>query len=223
MRPTWRTALILCTGAILTGKIQAAEAGRTKAAIAASWSAEQRAAVRWDIAKRAERVAEHQQRRAQQRRLAPAESRSLPADVIDGSRDPELFFPSQLFEILVRSSFVTLPRAYPHVVAQRTSDLFRQPKEWEQFASAVSDYAALLRNERLAADRLDRSAVVSLEQTKCRAAAKALSDVRSLFGRERFDLMLYEVVPPTMVETYTSDTDFETVVTNAMRRERGCD
>jgi hypothetical protein len=46
------------------------------------------------------------------------------ADVIDGSKHPERFFATELFEYLVRSAFVTLPEVYPQVIRQRSTDFF---------------------------------------------------------------------------------------------------
>lgn len=148
--------------------------------------------------------------------------RPAPADVIDGSRNPELFFPTELFEYLVRSSFVTLPQAYPHVVRQRTSDLFKVPAEWDRFAAIVTGYAKVLREERSAANAVDASAVAAMQSRKCVVEAHAFREARRAFGKTRFDRMLFETVPVSMTTSFSADTNFSTVTAKALEREEHC-
>ncbi|HVE71889.1 MAG TPA: hypothetical protein VNI54_11010 [Thermoanaerobaculia bacterium] len=143
-------------------------------------------------------------------------------DVIDGSKQPELYFVTELFEILVSSSFVTLPHAYPHVVRERSSDLFLEPAEWKAFTDIVADYARVLREQRAAAASSDRPAVSDLQALKCVEGAKALRNARQTFGRHRFDRMLYEVVPVGIRTTFSVDTDFEKAALAAREREERC-
>lgn len=175
------------------------------------WSATERAAARRDPAKRLERLRHH----------APG-GRNVPtaADVLDASTNPELFFPTELFETLVRFGFVMLPDTYPHVVAQRSSDLFRNRAEWERFGVLVREYAVVLKEEKSSADALDRSGVSRAHGAKCAAAARALRAARQEFGRERFDRMLYETARTR--RTYSLDTDLDAVITNARERDELC-
>lgn len=181
------------------------------------WTSSERAQARRNVDERRQRVAAFTARQ-------PSQAMSVPgaADVIDGRRDPQLFFAIELFEHLVRSSFVALPEAYPQVVQQRSSDLFRQPAEWEQFAAIVSEYAALVRQEVNAAKALDVHRIQALQSDKCVAGARALREARHAFGRERFDRMLYETVPVGIVASFTADTDFDRLIASAREREEGC-
>jgi hypothetical protein len=184
------------------------------------WTSQERAQARRDPAKRLERLRAD----AQERRSHPISSKSLPplSDVIDGKRNPELYFPTELFEYLVRSAFVTLPGVYVHVVQQRTSDLFRNPADWDRFAAIVADYARVLQEEHGAADTLDKKAVDAIQSRKCAAEALALRDARQTFGKTRFDRMLYETVPVSMSRSYSADTNFEVSIGSALAREEHC-
>jgi hypothetical protein len=171
------------------------------------WTSRERADARRDPAKRRERLREDEA----ERRTWPASAKHLPppADVINGAKHPELFFVTELFEYLVRSAFVTLPEAYPHVVRQRTSDLFKDDADWKRFASIAADYAAVLRTEHDA-------------ERKCAAEARALREARRTFGKTRFDRMLYETVPVSMESSFSADTNFEVSIGSALARDERC-
>lgn len=216
------TALALCIAAGLNG----VAAARSNDATSPSskqpwqWTSQERAAARGDPARRTERVSAYEKERQPSRAVAygfPAV-----ADVIDGSRNPELYFPTELFEYLVRSAFVTLPVVYPHVIQQRSSDLFRNKGEWDRFADIVTKYVDVLKQEKSAADAVNATAATALEAKKCAAEAHALTAARRAFGRERFDRMLYETVPQSMVTTFSIDTDFDKAIGRALQREEGC-
>ena len=178
-----------------------------------NWTAAERVKARRDPTQRDRRIATYRQR---------AGTPGPVADVIDGSATPELFFPGELFEYLVRSSFVTLPQAYPGVVRQRTSDLFRETMEWETFRAITAGYASVLADEQAALRRGDARAISALQDRKCAAAADAFRAARQAFGRERFDRMLYEVVPVSIKVSYSRDTNFEVVLAKALERESRC-
>jgi hypothetical protein len=184
------------------------------------WTSQERADARRDPAKRLERVRLEE---AEQRRLR-IDTSHLPksADVIDGNRNPELFFVTELFEHLVRSAFVTLPDAYPHVVRQRTSDLFKDSAEWERFRKIAADYAQVLKEEHVAANALDKRAVSMIEKQKCAAEAHALREARRAFGKTRFDRMLYKRVPVSMKSSFSADTNFEISIGSALDRDLRC-
>ena len=184
------------------------------------WTSRERAEARRDAAKRRERV----QAEAAERQTWPASAKRLPpaADVINGAKHPELFFITELFEYLVRSAFVTLPEAYPHVVRQRTSDLFRDADDWKRFAAIAADYAAVLRTEHEAANALDKNATAAMQSQKCAAEARALRQTRRTFGKTRFDRTLYEMVPVSMTSSFSAGTDFEASIGSALARDERC-
>jgi len=131
-----------------------------------------------------------------------------------------LFFSTELFEMLVRSSFVLLPHTYPHVIRQRSTDLFQNPGEWDEFVVIVRDYAEVIRQEASAANAIDSKRVSALQEAKCAAAARALRETRKKFGRQRVDRMLYETVSTT--RSFGWDTDLEKNIGNALAREERC-
>jgi hypothetical protein len=199
--------------------------GSTAAATASNkqpweWTAQERAEARRDPARRLERL--HEGKSAPRALGVSATRGSSLADVIDGSRHPELFFVTELFEYLVRSAFVTLPDVYPQVIRQRSNDLFRNQADWKRFAAIVANYSLVLKEEHGAANALDRSAVTAVQSRKCIAEARALREARSTFGKTRFDRMLYETVPVSMSRSYSVDTDFETSINSALGHEEGC-
>jgi hypothetical protein len=184
------------------------------------WTNAERAAARRDPAKRLDRVPTYEQQQRSSR--IAANSAATVADVIEGDKHPELYFPTELFMVLVRSAFVTLPAGYPHVVRQRTSDLFKAKRDWDRFAVIVADYAKLLNQEATSADELDRSAISAIQSAKCTAEARAFREARWTFGRARFDRMLYETVAPGMSTTFSMDTDFGQSIATALEREQRC-
>jgi hypothetical protein len=189
------------------------------------WTSAERAQARRDPEKRIERVHAYQSNSRPSRTSSSALSYpNFPpvGDVIDGSRNPELYFVTELFEILVRSSFVTLPAAYPKVVRQRTSDLFKDGADWDRFVAIVAEYADVLKGEKTAAAALSKTGVTEIQARKCAAAARALQESRRTFGPIRFDRMLYETVPRSMRTTFSIDTDFEKSIGDALEREGRC-
>ncbi len=187
------------------------------------WTPAERAEARRNPAKRLERLRTSEGSEGE-RRTSRISANSVPtaADVIDSTRNPELFFVTELFEILVRSAFVTLPAAYPEIIRQRTYDLFRNRADWDQFAVIVADYAEVLKQEKAAADALNKSEVSEIQLRKCAAAGRALREARRTFGTQRFDRMLYETVPLGMRAVFSIDTDFDKSIGKALEREEHC-
>jgi len=184
------------------------------------WTAEERAAVLRDSTARTERVRAYEQKgRAARVRVGGS---AVAADVIDGNEHPELYFPTQLFEHMVRVAFAMPPGAYRHVVLQRSTDLFSNKADWDRFVEIASPYAQVLNDEKTKADALDKHAVSAIQGRKCAAEAAALRQERRAFGKERFDRMLYEAVAPTMVTTFSVDTDFATSIGKTLEREERC-
>lgn len=180
------------------------------------WTTEERERDTKDPEKRAQRIQENREFRKRMPPmppLPPLPGQKQPRkviepddDAIDGNLHPELFYVTELFENLVTSSFLTLPQIYPRVVVDRSSDLFRAPGEWAQFTEIVAEYATLLQRERQLVTTASRATpeelaainrqLASLRVHQCVAGSEALRKARQAFGKERFDRMLYEVVPP---------------------------
>jgi hypothetical protein len=184
------------------------------------WTPAERAQARLDLGKRVERIRAYEGE-LRTSGMPPAYVQAA-GDFIDGDSHPELFFVTELFEILVRSSFVTLPTAYPELIRQRSNDLFKDRAEWDQFATIVAEYADVLKEEQAAADVLNKMGVSAAQSRKCAAAARALREARRTFGRVRFDRTLYETVPAGMRTLFSIDTDFDKAIAMALKREEGC-
>jgi hypothetical protein len=192
------------------------------------WSVEDRARLRGDVEQRRARNQRHEERNATIEHRAPIATFDE-SDLIEGSTNPELFFPTELFRQLVKSAFISNPTIYPQVVRDRTSDLFTRTEDWQYFATIVDDYATLLQREvqlgQLAAQApgSDRARIsnqlAAVQREQCRAMKSALTSARGKFGRDRFDRMLYEVVPPGLLISYG---DPDNQLKEVLRQERDC-
>jgi hypothetical protein len=201
--------LLCATGAFA----ESTPPGKAKAAWAMTQA--ERLEARMNPTARAERVRQSEQRAGRSIGVPPA-------DVLDGQMHPELFFPMELFESLVRVGFGPASATYPKMLQQRSSDLFRSPGEWERFEEITAEYRSLLQAQSAALSRFDQLAVDDLQTTKCRAGASALAASREAFGAERFDRVLYDIVAPALGTSYSVDTDFEKVARALIRKEEGC-
>jgi hypothetical protein len=193
------------------------------------WTPAERAAALRDPSARAARVRAHAAAGA---RLRPSSQPTPAADELDGNLNPELFFPAELYRDLVRLSFIHLPQVYQNVVRQRSSDLLQTPAEWDYFKSASTEVAALLAREhqlntqRLSAEppvraELDRE-LARVRNELCAATAAALRSLRTRFDRDRFDRMLYEVVPPGHGVSFGSASEVEAHVRRRLDEEERC-
>jgi len=184
------------------------------------WTAQERAATLHDTSARSERIRAYEQK-GRAARVQVGGFGSV-ADVIDGTTHPELYFPTQLFEHMVRVAFGMPPGAYRHVLLQHSTDLFSDKADWDRFVTIAAPYAAVLNEERTKADALDKRGVTAIQDRKCAAEAHALREARRAFGSERFDRLLYEAVAPGMVTTFSADTDFATSIGKSLEREERC-
>ena len=173
----------------------------------------ERAAARVDPALRARRV---------QQAAHPAKG-EVPADVLDGKVHPELFFPTEIFERLVWSAFVSLPNVYPRWLAAESKDLFRDADEWRRFVELSKDFATVLKKEHgLLEGQPAAGGMQGLKNEKCAAMAASLRAARAAFGQERFDRFLYETAASAMNETYGSEETVTNFVMAARQREENC-
>lgn len=201
---------LLCATAAFA---QSSPPGKAKAAWAMTHA--ERLEVRMNPTARAERVRQSEQRAGRTTGVPPA-------DVLDGRTHPELFFPMELFETLVRVGFGPSSATYPKMLQQRSSDLFQSPGEWERFEEITAEYRSLLQAQSAALSRFDQPTVDDLQKKKCRAGALALAASREAFGAERFDRILYEIVAPDVSSSYSLDTDFQKVARALIAKEEGC-
>ena len=188
------------------------------------WTLEERIAEITNRERARERVAE---RRAQE---PQASHDPRVVDDFNGRAHPELFLPVEVFEQLLRLTFINDTPAtqelrdawMPQVTGHGLPADF-----WDRLETISAAYVAetravteLLRTEHQLLDAKRRPDLLAARHDSvCRTRADALERARREFGRERFDRFLYEVIAVNMFSTY-----FDTPANPAALRrvEEGC-
>jgi hypothetical protein len=139
---------------------------------------------------------------------------------IDGSRNPELFLPFELFDnILERFSSRILDeterarqQAFYDSLAKKGG---APPDFWEHLESVSRSYLTMK-------DAWRRRASTSRDDSteRCRARYDALQDARKVFGADWFDRFLYEVVAPEAQIAGAGDN--RDLASRLLREHRGC-
>lgn len=185
------------------------------------WTTEDRLAARVDPVK----IAERQNADEARYHSAGAQAQSTGRETtqkysIDGSRNPELLLPHELFQSLLTGFVPDDERRRrkreslrPGIVASG----FNEELFWAQLRSAVGEY---IDNYAYPA----QETVVSLTDRRgyglCRVAYTALNNARQVFGPDRFDRFLYEVVAPRV--WVASATNAPDPAAELRYVERGC-
>ncbi len=142
---------------------------------------------------------------------------------IDGRRNPELFLPHELFDALMSGlgpdpDLSMKQRGfYRHSI--RTLG-FDDARLWEGLESVSGTYLVLNRGNAgtLAGTQQE---VRDAETARCRARHEAMEAARSLFGRDRFDKLLYTVIAPSMISA-TAVSNLEEHQRSLAEAARGC-
>ncbi|HUF17178.1 MAG TPA: hypothetical protein VMS12_03945 [Thermoanaerobaculia bacterium] len=158
------------------------------------WTTEERLAVRFDPSRIAERRLEYQDSSsssgAEAAKGTDAPATSGHALTIDGKRHPEIFLPHELFDVLMRGFMPDRELRERQLKSFRAGIVsfgFDESDFWSQLylvANQYVDYKYRIITSRSESDE------------KCRAAFAALNGARLLFGQDRFDQFLYEVIAP---------------------------
>jgi len=139
---------------------------------------------------------------------------------VDGSRNPELLFPHELFERLVTKLFFT---SDPEILEHWRGQILAKARQHglgdallEVLEKQASGYMAFRRQQKEMFARYpsnspeDKRRLEEEEErsgrTGCAEGKRALDAVRSYFGQEKFDRFLYEVIAPG-ISTFTRDPD----------------
>jgi hypothetical protein len=164
------------------------------------WETKDRLAQRFDaerIRERARRMVNTDGRNATDGAYSPEDGADY---VIDGSRNPELFLPFELFDTLMTGLMTDLPlrekqRAYygPWIRAAGMDDAAL----WDALQSVSGDYL-LLRYGGVQAAQGSSEGMNATADALCRAQHDALEAARKLYGREQFDRMLFTAIAPTV-------------------------
>lgn len=170
------------------------------------WSNAERAASLLDPQAAADRVdADIRNHRSVPSGLPPeasSEHRTRPLDVIDGRRNPELFFPQQLFASLLGDAFLSGEYSEEYRRGSRARLLeFGLPADTWEIIALESD-AALNEKRALLAARAETPATMRPVPDPCPALSTAYSNVRRRLG-EALDVYLYTVVAPGMQSVTT--------------------
>lgn len=179
---------------------------------------EERLAERLDPARIAERAREHRLRHPQ---IAAFERSTHAAErpegvityVIDGRRNPELFLPHELFSSLLtgvrlREPLRTKQRGFFRESIRRFG--FEDELFWRELERAAADLTSMLETKRVDAS----------PDEGCRQRHRALQTAREIFGRQRFDRFLYEVVAPAAQQS--SATNVSDPAAALKREAEGC-
>jgi len=251
-KPWWRIlALLLLAGGVQASTAQigglpeaapraAAANGRPEASVrkpAWKWTVEERLAKLFDPEERAARVRDRVAEQKALRALRPPshdplfdvdEEANPPADVIDGSKTPELFLPFELFTFLLDSGLpangqVEWARRGP--IEERAAALGFGQDLWPRLEKATAPFLELRRE----AERLHISYPDSLADFKkdseamrwCRTRARAIAAAKSEFGEEPFLRLLYEAVAPN-TRAYFAPTQAPDLAEHLRYMEGGC-
>lgn len=192
---------------------------------ASLWSIEERLALRFDPAHAEKRRAEYNASKpsAVNAQSSGAAHATPDADhegtviTIDGKRHPELFLPHEVFDGLMTGFTPDLElRGLQRAgFASGIESLgFDADSFWIRLWPVAKRYVEL----KYAAGR--RSETAADRDASCRERFAALVAARNLFGAERFDMLLYEVVAP---RTWMSSVATGTDPASELRREAaGC-
>lgn len=147
--------------------------------------------------------------RVQARFGAEARSRRIAArggDIIEGRRDPSLFFPTELFDSFVTSVYVAPSgdRMRQYITAHST-DLFQQASDWAALDPLVGRYVEEIKRERELlrstgigrdGERTRTPELMEVQRKKRSLEAASLREARKHFGAQRFDRFLYTIIAP---------------------------
>jgi hypothetical protein len=137
--------------------------------------------------------------------------------VLDGRRNPELFMPHELFDVLLTgvAPDARLRNKQRDSLDPALATLGYTSDFWSSLASAAAEYLSIR-----FPTTSPSSAANDADIRRCTARYEALQRARQTFGAATFDRLLYTVVAPTVtrVEVTTSADPAAAL----LRAERGC-
>lgn len=173
------------------------------------WTNEERIAARSNPIAAAARVAAHEAREGKPSKMAAnAVRRSNIADVIDGTANPELLMPSEVFNSFLKKMYLSDARYEERFAATRAA--IGLPSNFAERLSVVAGpYIKELREQHARGVRASRASAeertrVQNEENassaiRCGLLSDALAAARAEFGAEKFDQYLYTVAAPSIV------------------------
>jgi hypothetical protein len=221
-----RRVLIGLIAAVIAANVAAQT---TKSNAIWNWTVEERLAQRFDRARIQERSL------AYKRTGGEVRAQSMPADsdgvasapqfeyVVDGQRNPELFLPHELYDLLLTGltpdeSLRAKQRGFYQPLLKQLG--YDDAAFWNALASVNGEYL-LVRFGNRPSGFANKAMMQAAGNARCEARFKALEAARRLFGRAAFDRLLYTVIAPTAMvsKSATSDVHLED---DLRRAEKGC-
>lgn len=216
---------------------QVPEAGSKPAAKPAwKWTLEERLAARFDPEAVLSRQAEYQAYKDALRKRFPeyvkrtAAPAGLVEEMLDGSKNPELFLPGELFDILLQRAFA--PGRESANVSGFRADYQRWAAAlglgadlWDRLEEASAPYLSFLQSE--SRQGLPSSADIPAKEARsqfrtCQARIQALEEAKVEFGEEVFLRLLYEAVAPSVREASLYPSNHQRMVDELRFQEGGC-
>jgi hypothetical protein len=199
-----------------------------KSKAAWEWTVEERLADRFDPAKIREREIAYEARfpqtsgspRRAREESAGTSGKQPVVYMIDGSRNPELFLPYELFDGLLaglnpNEEARHKQRAYLQESIRRLG--YDDEAFWALLESISAKYLPLRFGQKKTLSSVEVNAIAA---TKCQERYDALEAARALFGRKKFDIVLYTVMAP--VSQYSEATLDDDPGAMHRRAETGC-
>jgi hypothetical protein len=168
------------------------------------WTLDERLAARLDPESMAARVAENRARteailKSQGVNYVPKEQAGPPLleETIIGSKNPELFLPSELFDALLGQAFLVADRqAGRNWIEPRAAALGFGRDFLDRLGKTVEPYLRLLTKQGPRGQRITISEEEDLRL--CHLRVQALEATEAEFGEESFLRLLYEAVAPSL-------------------------
>ena len=192
------------------------------------WTIEERLAARFDPVKIREREIAYEarfpqtagsSRRAREESIGTAGKQPL-VYIIDGSRNPELFLPYELFDGLLTGldpdeTGRLRQQLYLRAWIRRLG--YDDEAFWASLESVSAKYLPLRFGKNISSSSEEVNASA---EARCRERYDALEAARALFGRKQFDIVLYTVMAPVSQYSEGSLNDGPSV--KHRRAEMGC-
>jgi hypothetical protein len=168
------------------------------------WSLDERLAARQEFV---------ESRSPQIRRQAPNDASG---PILDGSKNPELLLPGELFRQLLSLAFspsAEVNEVFRQNIMTGAAGLNLPGEFWQRLELLAADYLGTRDQERELGARLQEVsvserrrllvAISSVQEPQCAYRYQALTAARSTFGAKLFDRFLYQAVAPLVQVTVT--------------------
>jgi hypothetical protein len=143
--------------------------------------------------------------------MRPASTKEAADNLVDGSKNPELLLPWELYEFLVSTAFhkdTRVASAWRAKFASAVPRMAITPDFWSRLEAASRPYLDLqhrlisLSDRMAASSRLEREPLfrqtAEIERAQCSTRMIALEQSNATLGSDRFGEFLYSAVAPNL-------------------------